>query len=131
MAADCRREIVARIAGVNLPTNKRVIIALQYIHGIGPKAADTIMKTTNLPMERRVSQLTDAEVLQIREMIDRDYTVEGDLRREVSMNIKRLIEIGSYRGIRHRRGLPLRGQRTKTNARTRRGAKKTVAGKKK
>jgi small subunit ribosomal protein S13 len=131
MAADCRREIVARIAGVNLPTNKRVIIALQYIHGIGPKAADTIMKTTNLPMERRVSQLTDAEVLQIREMIDRDYTVEGDLRREVSMNIKRLMDLGCYRGLRHRRGLPVRGQRTHTNARTRKGPAKAIAGKKK
>src|SRR5215207_3289361 len=131
MAADCRREIVARIAGVNLPTNKRVIIALQYIHGIGPKAADTIMKTTNLPMDRRVSQLTDAEVLQIREMIDRDYTVEGDLRREVSMNIKRLMDLGCYRGLRHRRGLPVRGQRTHTNARTRKGPAKPIAGKKK
>jgi small subunit ribosomal protein S13 len=131
MAADCRREIVARIAGVNLPTNKRVIIALQYIHSIGPKAADTIMKTTNLPMERRVSQLTDAEVLQIREMIDRDYTVEGDLRRETSMNIKRLMDLGCYRGLRHRRGLPVRGQRTHTNARTRKGPAKAIAGKKK
>jgi small subunit ribosomal protein S13 len=131
MAAGCRREIVARIAGVNLPTNKRVIIALQYIHGIGPKAAQTIMKTTNLPMERRVSQLTDAEVLQIREMIDRDYTVEGDLRRETSMNIKRLMDLGCYRGLRHRRGLPVRGQRTHTNARTRKGPAKAIAGKKK
>ena len=131
MAADCRREIVARIAGVNLPTNKRVIIALQYIHGIGPKAADTIMKTTNLPMDRRVSQLTDAEVLQIREMIDRDYIVEGDLRREVAMNIKRLMDLGCYRGLRHRRGLPVRGQRTHTNARTRKGPAKAIAGKKK
>jgi len=130
-AAGCRREIVARIAGVNLPTNKRVIIALQYIHGIGPKAAQTIMKTTNLPMERRVSQLTDAEVLQIREMIDRDYTVEGDLRRETSMNIKRLMDLGCYRGLRHRRGLPVRGQRTHTNARTRKGPAKAIAGKKK
>jgi small subunit ribosomal protein S13 len=122
---------VARIAGVNLPTNKRVIIALQYIHGIGPKAAQTIMKTTNLPMERRVSQLTDAEVLQIREMIDRDYTVEGDLRRETAMNIKRLMDLGCYRGLRHRRGLPVRGQRTHTNARTRKGPAKAIAGKKK
>ena len=121
---------MARIAGVNLPTNKRVIIALQYIHGIGPKAADTIMKTTNLPMDRRVSQLTDAEVLQIREMIDRDYTVEGDLRRETAQNIKMLMDIGCYRGLRHRRGLPVRGQRTHTNARTRKGPVKTVAGKK-
>ena len=122
---------MARIAGVNLPTNKRVIIALQYIHGIGPKAAQTIMKTTNLPLERRVSQLTDAEVLQIREMIDRDYTVEGDLRRETSMNIKRLMDLGCYRGLRHRRGLPVRGQRTHTNARTRKGPAKAIAGKKK
>jgi small subunit ribosomal protein S13 len=122
---------VARIAGVNLPTNKRVIIALQYIHGIGPKAADTIMKATNLPMDRRVSQLTDAEVLQIREMIDRDFTVEGDLRRETAMNIKRLMDLGCYRGLRHRRGLPVRGQRTHTNARTRKGPAKAIAGKKK
>ena len=122
---------MARIAGVNIPTNKRVIIALQYIHGIGPKAAQTIMKTTNLPLERRVSQLTDAEVLQIREMIDRDYTVEGDLRRETSMNIKRLMDLGCYRGLRHRRGLPVRGQRTHTNARTRKGPAKAIAGKKK
>jgi small subunit ribosomal protein S13 len=122
---------VARIAGVNLPTNKRVVIALQYIHGIGQKAADTIMKATNLPMERRVSQLTDAEILQIREMIDRDFTVEGDLRRETAMNIKRLMDLGCYRGLRHRRGLPVRGQRTHTNARTRKGPAKAIAGKKK
>jgi small subunit ribosomal protein S13 len=122
---------VARIAGVNLPTNKRVVIALQYIHGIGQKAADTIMKTLNLPYERRVSQLTDAEVLQIREMIDRDYTVEGDLRREVSIHIKRLMDLGCYRGLRHRKGLPVRGQRTHTNARTRKGPAKAIAGKKK
>jgi small subunit ribosomal protein S13 len=122
---------VARIAGVNLPTNKRVVIALQYIHGIGQKAADTIMTTLNLPYERRVSQLTDAEVLQIREMIDRDFTVEGDLRREVSVNIKRLMDLGCYRGLRHRKGLPVRGQRTHTNARTRKGPAKAIAGKKK
>jgi small subunit ribosomal protein S13 len=122
---------VARIAGVNLPTNKRVIIALQYIHGIGPKTAKDIMQQVNLPLERRVSQLTDAEVLQIREMIDRDYMVEGDLRREVSMNIKRLMDLGCYRGLRHRKGLPVRGQRTHTNARTRKGPAKTIAGKKK
>jgi len=122
---------VARIAGVNLPTNKRVVVALQYIHGIGQKAADTIMTTLNLPYERRVSQLTDAEVLQIREMIDRDYTVEGDLRREVSINIKRLMDLGCYRGLRHRKGLPVRGQRTHTNARTRKGPAKAIAGKKK
>ena len=122
---------MARIAGVNLPTNKRVVIALQYIHGIGQKIAKEIMSKTNLPMDRRVSQLTDAEVLQIRELIDRDYMVEGDLRREVAMNIKRLMDLGCYRGLRHRKGLPLRGQRTHTNARTRKGPAKTVAGKKK
>jgi small subunit ribosomal protein S13 len=122
---------VARIAGVNLPTNKRVVIALQYIHGVGPKTAKEIVSKVNLPAERRVSQLTDAEVLQIREMIDRDYMVEGDLRREVSMNIKRLMDLGCYRGLRHRKGLPVRGQRTHTNARTRKGPAKTIAGKKK
>jgi small subunit ribosomal protein S13 len=122
---------VARIAGVNLPTNKRVVIALQYIHGIGPKIAKDIMTSINLPMERRVSQLTDAEVLQIRELIDRDFMVEGDLRREVAMNIKRLMDLGCYRGLRHRKGLPVRGQRTHTNARTRKGPAKTIAGKKK
>jgi len=122
---------VARIAGVNLPTNKRVVIALQYIHGIGQKTAKDIMTNLNLPMERRVSQLTDAEVLQIRELIDRDHMVEGDLRREVSMNIKRLMDLGCYRGLRHRKGLPVRGQRTHTNARTRKGPAKTIAGKKK
>jgi small subunit ribosomal protein S13 len=122
---------VARIAGVNLPTNKRVVIALQYIHGVGPKIAKEIVEKVNLPAERRVSQLTDAEVLQIREMIDRDYMVEGDLRREVSMNIKRLMDLGCYRGLRHRKGLPVRGQRTHTNARTRKGPAKTIAGKKK
>jgi len=121
---------VARIAGVNLPTNKRVVIALQYIHGIGPKIAGEIMAKINLPAERRVSQLTDAEVLQIREMIDRDYVVEGDLRRETAMNIKRLMDLGCYRGLRHRRGLPVRGQRTHTNARTRKGPAKAIAGKK-
>ena len=122
---------MARIAGVNLPTNKRVVIALQYIHGIGPKIAKEIMDKVNLPQERRVSQLTDAEVLQIREMIDHDYMVEGDLRREVAMNIKRLMDLGCYRGLRHRKGLPVRGQRTHTNARTRKGPAKTIAGKKK
>ena len=122
---------MARIAGVNLPTNKRVVIALQYIHGIGPKKASEIMEKINLPAERRVSQLTDQEVLHIREMIDRDYVVEGDLRREVSMNIKRLMDLGCYRGLRHRRGLPVRGQRTHTNARTRKGPAKAIAGKKK
>jgi small subunit ribosomal protein S13 len=122
---------VARIAGVNLPTNKRVVIALQYIHGIGQKNAGEIMQKANLPAERRVSQLTDAEVLNIREIIDRDYVVEGDLRREVQLNIKRLMDLGCYRGLRHRRGLPVRGQRTHTNARTRKGPAKAIAGKKK
>ena len=122
---------MARIAGVNLPTAKRVVVALQYIHGIGPKIAKEIVEKNNLPAERRVSQLTDSEVLQIREMIDRDYMVEGDLRRDVSMNIKRLMDLGCYRGLRHRKGLPVRGQRTHTNARTRKGPAKAIAGKKK
>lgn len=122
---------MARIAGVNIPTNKRVVVALQYIHGIGEHAADQIMQQLHIPYERRVSQLTDAEVLQIREMIDREYTVEGDLRRETSMNIKRLMDLGCYRGLRHRKGLPVRGQRTHTNARTRKGPAKAIAGKKK
>jgi small subunit ribosomal protein S13 len=122
---------VARIAGVNLPTNKRVAIALQYIHGIGPRSAQAIMDKLHLPSERRVSQLTDQEVLQIREVIDSDYVVEGDLRREVQLNIKRLMDLGCYRGLRHRRGLPVRGQRTHTNARTRKGPAKPIAGKKK
>jgi small subunit ribosomal protein S13 len=122
---------VARIAGVNIPTNKRVVIALQYIHGIGPTFAKQIVEKVNIPRERRVNQLTDAEVLAIREAIDRDYQVEGDLRREVSMNIKRLMDLGAYRGLRHRRSLPVRGQRTHTNARTRKGPAKAIAGKKK
>ncbi len=122
---------MARIAGVNIPTNKRVVVALQYIHGVGQKSADQIMQALKLPYERRVSQLTDAEVLQIREMIDREYTVEGDLRRETAMNIKRLMDLGCYRGLRHRKGLPVRGQRTHTNARTRKGPAKAIAGKKK
>jgi small subunit ribosomal protein S13 len=122
---------VARIAGVNIPTNKRVLIGLQYIHGIGAAKAREIVTKVGIPDERRVSQLTDQEVLQIREVIDRDYMVEGDLRRETSMNIKRLMDLGSYRGLRHRRGLPVRGQRTHTNARTRKGPAKAIAGKKK
>ena len=122
---------MARIAGVNIPTNKRVIIALQYIHGIGAKKAEEICEKVAIPSERRVNQLTDAEVIQIRETIDRDYMVEGDLRREVSMNIKRLMDLGCYRGLRHRRSLPVRGQRTHTNARTRKGKSKPIAGKKK
>ena len=122
---------VARIAGVNIPTNKRVIIALQYIHGIGPKKAEEICEKVHIPAQRRVAELTDAEVLQIRETIDRDYMVEGDLRRDVAMNIKRLMDLGCYRGLRHRRQLPVRGQRTHTNARTRKGKAKPIAGKKK
>jgi small subunit ribosomal protein S13 len=122
---------VARISGVNLPTNKRVVIALQYIYGIGPQRAKEIMTKVSLPDARRVSQLTDHEVSQLREVIDRDYVVEGDLRREVAMNIKRLMDLGCYRGLRHRRGLPVRGQRTHTNARTRKGPAKPIAGKKK
>ena len=122
---------MARIAGVNIPTNKRVVIALQYIHGIGAKKAQEIMEKVHIPQERRVSQLTDQEVLQIREVIDRDYMVEGDLRREVQLNIKRLQDLGCYRGLRHRRNLPVRGQRTHTNARTRKGPSKPIAGKKK
>jgi small subunit ribosomal protein S13 len=122
---------VARIAGVNLPTNKRIIIALQYIYGIGQAKSKEILEKVSIPESRRVSQLTDQEVLQLREMIDRDYMVEGDLRREVAMNIKRLMDLGCYRGLRHRRGLPVRGQRTHTNARTRKGPAKAIAGKKK
>ncbi|MFZ4120516.1 MAG: 30S ribosomal protein S13 [Caulobacterales bacterium] len=121
---------MARIAGVNIPTQKRVVIALQYIHGIGPHFAQEICTKVNLTPDRRVNQLTDAEVLQIREAIDKDYTVEGDLRREVSTNIKRLMDLGCYRGLRHRKGLPVRGQRTHTNARTRKGPAKPIAGKK-
>ncbi|WP_296570711.1 30S ribosomal protein S13 [Phreatobacter sp.] len=122
---------MARIAGVNIPTNKRVIIALQYIHGIGAKYASEICEKVKIPAERRVNQLTDQEILAVRETIDRDYMVEGDLRREVSMNIKRLMDLGCYRGLRHRKGLPVRGQRTHTNARTRKGPAKAIAGKKK
>ena len=122
---------MARIAGVSIPTNKRVVIALQYIHGIGSKKAEEIATKVGIPAERRVNELTDAEVLQIRETIDRDYIVEGDLRRDVSMNIKRLMDLGCYRGLRHRRNLPVRGQRTHTNARTRKGKSKPIAGKKK
>ncbi|NWG54475.1 MAG: 30S ribosomal protein S13 [Hydrogenophilaceae bacterium] len=121
---------MARIAGVNIPTQKRVEIALQYIHGIGRAYAKEICQKVGIAPERRVGQLTDAEVLQIRETIDRDYTVEGDLRRETAQNIKRLMDLGCYRGLRHRRGLPVRGQRTHTNARTRKGPAKPIAGKK-
>ena len=122
---------MARIAGVNIPTNKRVEIALQYIHGIGPKSARDILTKVGIEQARRVNQLTDAEVLQIREAIDKDFTVEGDLRRETSVNINRLMDLASYRGLRHRKGLPVRGQRTHTNARTRKGPAKPIAGKKK
>ncbi|MDP9104165.1 MAG: 30S ribosomal protein S13 [Pseudomonadota bacterium] len=122
---------MARIAGVNIPTNKRVEIALQYIHGVGPRVAREILDKVGIEDSRRVNQLTDAEVLQIREAIDRDYTVEGDLRRETQMNIKRLMDLASYRGLRHRKGLPVHGQRTHTNARTRKGPAKPIAGKKK
>ena len=122
---------MARIAGVNLPTNKRIVIALQYIYGIGRAKAHEILGKVSIPESRRVSQLTDQEVLQLREVIDRDYVVEGDLRREVAMNIKRLMDLGCYRGLRHRRSLPVRGQRTHTNARTRKGPAKPIAGKKK
>jgi len=122
---------VARIAGVNLPTQKRVVIALRYIHGIGPNKSVEICEKVGIPSDRRINQLTDAEILAIRETIDRDYVVEGDLRRDTAMNIKRLMDLGCYRGLRHRRGLPVRGQRTHTNARTRKGKPKAIAGKKK
>jgi len=121
---------VARIAGVNLPTGKRVVIGLQYIYGIGEKRAHDIVTELKIPAERRVNQLTDQEVLQIRELIDREFRVEGDLRTEIRNNIKRLTDLGCYRGLRHRRNLPVHGQRTHTNARTRKGKPKTVAGKK-
>jgi len=122
---------VARIAGVNIPTNKRVTIALRYIHGIGPAKASEICEKVGIAAERRVNELSDSEVLQIRETIDSDYMVEGDLRREVAVNIKRLMDQACYRGLRHRRGLPVRGQRTHTNARTRKGPARPIAGKKK
>jgi len=122
---------LARIAGVNIPTNKRVEVALTYIHGIGDSYAKKICEKVAIPADRRVSQLTESEIIQIREVIDRDYVVEGDLRRDVAMNIKRLMDLGCYRGLRHRRGLPVRGQRTHTNARTRKGPAKPIAGKKK
>jgi small subunit ribosomal protein S13 len=121
---------LARIAGVNLPTAKRVEVALTYIHGIGPAKAKEITTKLGIEPARRVNQLTDSEVLKIRETIDADYVVEGDLRREVAMNIKRLMDLGCYRGLRHRKGLPVRGQRTHTNARTRKGPAKPIAGKK-
>ncbi len=122
---------MARIAGVNIPTNKRVQIALTYIHGVGRTAAKELCGALGIDEARRVNDLTDAEVLRVREYIDANLKVEGDLRRETSMNIKRLMDLGSYRGLRHRRGLPVRGQRTHTNARTRKGPAKAIAGKKK
>jgi small subunit ribosomal protein S13 len=122
---------VARIAGVNIPTQKRVPIALTYIYGIGPAKAREICSKVGVPENKRVFQLSDDEVVRIRETIDRDYRVEGDLRREVAMNIKRLMDLGCYRGLRHRKGLPVRGQRTHTNARTRKGPARPIAGKKK
>ncbi len=121
---------MARIAGVNIPTQKRVLIALTYIYGIGRHMAKEIIQKANIDENRRVNDLSDQEVLKIREIIDRDYKVEGDLRREVSMNIKRLMDLASYRGLRHRKGLPVRGQRTHTNARTRKGKAVPIAGKK-
>ncbi|MBN9565731.1 MAG: 30S ribosomal protein S13 [Alphaproteobacteria bacterium] len=122
---------MARIAGVNIPTKKRVVIALQSIFGIGPAKAGLICSKVSIPSERRVNELTDDEVLKIRETIDSEYRVEGDLRRDIAMNIKRLVDLGCYRGIRHRKGLPVHGQRTHTNARTRKGKAKPIAGKKK
>ncbi len=122
---------MARIAGVNIPTNKRVEIALTYIYGIGRTKARKIREAAGLPGDRRVQDLTDTEVMHIREIIDKDYRVEGDVRREVSMNIKRLMDLGCYRGLRHRRRLPVRGQRTHTNARTRKGPARPIAGRKK
>lgn len=122
---------MARIAGVNIPTAKRVVIALTYIHGIGNTKAKEICEKVGIMPERRVNELSDAEVIKIRETIDGDYTVEGDLRREIAINIKRLLDLGVYRGLRHRRNLPVRGQRTHTNARTRKGPAKPIAGKKK
>ena len=122
---------MARIAGVNLPTNKRVRIALRYIYGIGPTNAVEICERVGIAADRRVNQLTEDEIIRIRDTIDRDFTVEGDLRREVAMNIKRLMDLGCYKGLRHRKGLPVHGQRTHTNARTRKGPSKPIAGKKK
>lgn len=122
---------MARIAGVNIPTQKRVEVALTYIYGIGRTKAKQICTKVGIPTQRRVQELTDDEVVRIREMIDRDYRVEGDLRREQAMNVKRLMDLGCYRGLRHRKGLPVRGQRTHTNARTRKGPSRPIAAKKK
>ncbi len=121
---------MARIAGVNIPTEKRVEIGLTYIHGIGRSRARELCEKAGIPVSQRVRQLTDEEVIRIREIIDRDCQVEGDLRREVAMNIKRLMDLGCYRGLRHRKGLPVRGQRTHTNARSRKGPARPIAGKK-
>jgi small subunit ribosomal protein S13 len=121
---------MARIAGVNIPSAKRIEVALTYIHGIGKVKANEICKKAGITGDKRVHQMTEGEVIKVREIIDRDYVVEGDLRREVSMNIKRLVDLGCYRGLRHRRKLPVRGQRTHTNARTRKGKAKPIAGKK-
>jgi small subunit ribosomal protein S13 len=126
-----RKLHLARIAGVNIPTNKRVPIALTYITGIGHSSAKAICEAVNIDTSRRVNELSDAEALALREHIDANFTVEGDLRRETQMNIKRLMDLGCYRGLRHRRNLPVRGQRTHTNARTRKGPAKAIAGKKK
>jgi small subunit ribosomal protein S13 len=122
---------VARIAGVDVPNDKHIWVSLTYIYGIGRTTAHAILRRTNIAPDRRTRDLSEEEVARLREVIDREYRVEGDLRREVNLNIKRLIEIGCYRGVRHRRGLPVRGQRTRTNARMRKGPKKTVAGRKK
>ena len=122
---------MARISGVDIPREKRVDVSLRYIYGIGPRSASIICERTGIQPATKVRDLTDEEVNRIREMVDREFVVEGDLRRDVRQNIQRLIEINCYRGIRHRRGLPVRGQRTKTNARTKRGARRTVAGKRK
>lgn len=121
---------MARIAGVNIPTNKRVEIALRYIFGIGPANAKVICKQVGIAESKRVNQLSEAEVIKIRELIDKEYTVEGDLRREIAMNIKRMVDLGTYKGIRHRKRLPVHGQRTRTNAKTRKGKSRPVAGKK-
>ena len=121
---------MARIAGVNIPTGKPVWIALRYIYGVGPKRARDICDALKIPDSKRVNQLTDSEILKIREFIDQNYKVEGDMRRDIAMNIKRLMDLACYRGLRHRKGLPVRGQRTHTNARTRKGPAKPIAGKK-
>jgi small subunit ribosomal protein S13 len=122
---------VARIAGVDIPREKQIWVSLTYIYGIGPATARKILSRTTIPPDRRTRDLSEDEVTRLREIIDREFTVEGDLRREVNLNIKRLMEINCYRGVRHRRGLPVHGQRTRTNARTRKGPRKTVAGRKK